>query len=67
MKRCGSCSSLRAPFGVDCSARSCRHHIPMTQEELEFGEWYDTECTLDKAEIEKAKKECDHFHVPEYL
>jgi hypothetical protein len=39
----------------------------MTQEELEFGEWYDTECTLDKDEIEKAKKECDHFHVPEYL
>jgi hypothetical protein len=39
----------------------------MTAEELNNGEWYDTENSMSPAEIEEARKECDHFNVPEYL
>ena len=67
MRRCGSCSDLVAPFGVDLGARSCRHGLTILQEELDFGEWCDTQSTLSESEINAAVKECEYFHVPLYL
>lgn len=67
LKRCGSCSHLSSPFGVDNQARKCSKGHIVNQGEVDFGKWDDTKSTVPEEEIARAKVACPHFDIPEYL